>query len=123
MNIQSLNSPSTGPSSPRTSVTDTTATSSKKDTVVVEPQKTQQPTANVKVDGEQLKAAVKAANDFIQPFNGNLQFSIDKESGTTIVKVIDTVTKEVIKQFPSEEMLAIAKGLDQMTGLLVKQKV
>jgi len=71
---------------------------------------------------EQLQDVVKAANDLIKPYNNALQFSIDKDTGTTVVKVIDTNTKEVIKQMPSEEMLAMAKALDQLKGLLVKQK-
>lgn len=71
---------------------------------------------------EQLDTAVKAVNAFIQPINNDLQFSIDEDTGKTVVKVIDINTKEIIKQFPSEEMLAIAKALDGLKGLLVQQK-
>jgi flagellar protein FlaG len=71
---------------------------------------------------EQLNQAVKAVNDFVKLSNNSLQFSVDKDSGKTVVKVIDIATKEVIKQFPSEEMLAIAKALDGIKGLLVHQK-
>ena len=71
---------------------------------------------------EQLNTAVKAVNSFVQPINNDLEFSIDKDTGKTVVKVIDINTKEVIKQFPSEEMLAIAKALDGLKGLLVQQK-
>ena len=39
-----------------------------------------------------------------------------------IVKVMDNATKEVIRQIPSVEMLAIAKALDKIQGLLIKQK-
>ena len=38
-----------------------------------------------------------------------------------MVKVVDQSTKEVIRQIPSEEMLAIAKALDSLKGLLVRQ--
>lgn len=71
---------------------------------------------------EELNAVVKEVNDFIKPLNNSLQFSIDKETGTTVVKVIDTETQEMIKQISSEEMLALAKALDQLKGLLVKQQ-
>jgi flagellar protein FlaG len=125
MNIQSVNTLPPTQSAPRVVAAEATAASAKESVVAApqsQPQQPPQPTDRIKPSDEQLKTAVKAANDFIQPFNDRLQFSIDKDSGTTIVKVIDTNTKEVIRQFPSEEMLAIAKGLDQMTGLLVKQK-
>ena len=72
---------------------------------------------------EELDQAVKAVNEFVKPFNNALNFSVDQESKTTVVKVIDQSTKEVIRQIPSEEMLAIAKALDTVQGLLVRQKV
>lgn len=121
MNIQSVNTIPPAPSAPHVAATG--MASSAKESAVVATSQPAQTTVSAKPSDEQLQSAVKAANDFIQPFNGNLQFSIDKDTGTTVVKVIDTNTKEVIKQFPSAEMLAIAKGLDQLTGLLVKQKV
>jgi flagellar protein FlaG len=61
-------------------------------------------------------------NEFIKPLNNSLQFNIDDDTGKTVVKVIDTATKEVIRQFPSEEMLSIAKAIDKMQGLLIHQK-
>lgn len=73
-------------------------------------------------NSKQLAEAVKATNDFVNSVNNSLTFSVDKESGKTIVKVIDKSTKEVIRQIPSEEMLAIAQALDKIKGLLVHQK-
>lgn len=71
---------------------------------------------------DELNAVIKSVNDFIKPFNNNLQFNIDQDTGQTVVKVMDSATKEVIKQIPSEEMLSLAKALDQLKGLLVTQK-
>lgn len=71
---------------------------------------------------EELNAVIKSVNDFIKPFNNNLQFNIDQDTGQTVVKIMDSATKEVIKQIPSEDMLVLAKALDQLKGLLVKQK-
>ena len=70
----------------------------------------------------QLQTAVNAANDFIKPITNAVEFSLDKDSERMVVKVVDTVTKEVIRQFPSEEMLALAQALDKIQGLLIKQK-
>jgi flagellar protein FlaG len=38
-----------------------------------------------------------------------------------VVKIIDRNTKEVIRQMPSDEMIAIARTLDSIKGLFVKQ--
>lgn len=79
-------------------------------------------TSRPKPGKEELLAITKTVNDFVKPLNSTLQFNIDDSTGLTVVKVIDTDTKEVIKQIPSEDMLALAKALDQIKGLLVKQQ-
>lgn len=71
---------------------------------------------------EDVEQAVKQVNEFVRPINNALSFSLDHESDQMVVKVIDQGTKEVIRQIPSEEMLALAKALDTMKGLLVQQK-
>ncbi len=71
---------------------------------------------------KELNSAVKTANKFMQALSQNLQFSIDKDTEKVVVKLVDNSTKEVVKQIPSEEMLAIAKALDKFQGLLVKEK-
>ena len=74
------------------------------------------------VSREQLNQAIKATKDFVGSINSSLDFSVDEDTGSVVVKVIDKETKEVIRQFPSEEMLSIAKALESIKGLLVKQK-
>ncbi len=57
-----------------------------------------------------------------QPVAQNLLFSIDDDTGRTIVKIVDSQTDEVIRQMPSEEVLAISKAIDKLQGLLIKQQ-
>ena len=71
---------------------------------------------------QQLDDAVKAVSSIVGSVNNSLEFSVDGSSGKTVVKIVDTGTKEVIRQIPSEEMIAIAKALDGIKGLLVRQK-
>ncbi|MCF6252465.1 MAG: flagellar protein FlaG [Methylococcaceae bacterium] len=59
-----------------------------------------------------LGDAVKQLNSYVQSINRNLEFNIDKDSGQTVVKVIDAETDEMIRQIPNEEALKIAKQLD-----------
>lgn len=74
------------------------------------------------VDIGTVKKAAEQINKLVQQFDRNLQFTVDKDTGTQVVKVIDTETKDVIRQMPTEEMLAIAKALDKLQGLLIKEK-
>lgn len=70
----------------------------------------------------QLQGAVDKINSAMKEINSNLQFSIDDDTKRVVVKVIESKTGEVIKQFPSEEALSIAKAIDRFQqGLLVKQ--
>lgn len=71
----------------------------------------------------QLQEMVDKISQTIQSIAKDLQFSVDEETGESVVKVVDAKTKEVIRQFPSEEILAISKRLDELSGLLIKQKV
>ena len=71
---------------------------------------------------ETIESAAKAVQNFVQPMSGNLEFTVDEDTGQTVIKVIDNQTKELIRQIPSEEMLEIAKALDRLQGLLVRQK-
>lgn len=71
---------------------------------------------------QQVEAAVEAVKDFIQPMASNLAFEMDEDTGRTVVKITDASSGELIRQIPSEEMLEIAKALDRLQGLLVKQK-
>ncbi|MBS0309451.1 MAG: flagellar protein FlaG [Proteobacteria bacterium] len=66
--------------------------------------------------------AVRNINRAMQEQSQDLEFSIDKDSKRTIVKIIDQKTKEVLRQIPSVEALEIAKALDQMKGLLIHQQ-
>ncbi|MBU1191900.1 MAG: flagellar protein FlaG [Gammaproteobacteria bacterium] len=67
-----------------------------------------------------VEQAVNQMNQFVQTLNRDLQFSVDEDSGRTVVKVLDTETKEVIRQIPSEELLRMATYLTDGGGLLLK---
>lgn len=73
-------------------------------------------------DKNTVQEAAKRLQDFVSGVRGDIQFSVDNDSGKTVVKVVDSSTKEVIRQFPSEEAIDLAKALDRFQGLLVKQQ-
>jgi flagellar protein FlaG len=71
---------------------------------------------------QQLADAVKSINKTLQEQSQGVEFAVDGDTDRMIVKVIDHETKEVLRQIPSEEVLAIAKALDKAQGLLLQQK-
>jgi flagellar protein FlaG len=79
--------------------------------------------APLQASGEELKSAVAAINKVMQQSNRNLEFSVDTDSHRTVVRMVDTSTGELIRQYPSETTLAISRGIEQFQqGLLLKQK-
>jgi flagellar protein FlaG len=70
---------------------------------------------------EQVNQAVSNINKSLQTLSQDVVFSVDNDSNRTIVKVVDQRTKEVIRQIPSPEALEIAKALDTVQGLLIRQ--
>ena len=124
MDIQSLSSGAfTGMATPqpRNIVPDQAATSLSPITASSQTDPSHNASVNP-VSKEQLNTAVAATRDFVGSINSSLEFSVDEDTGTSVVKIMDKETKELIRQIPSEEMLAIAKALDTIKGLLFHQK-
>lgn len=70
---------------------------------------------------DSLRETVKQMNKFLESMNNrSLQFSIDEDTNIKLVKLVDVQSKEVIRQFPSEELLTIARAIDKFQGLLIK---
>ncbi len=69
-----------------------------------------------------LEAARQAANHALQKSGRELAFEFDDASNRMIARLIDTKTKEVLRQVPSVETIAIAKALaeERPTGVLLK---
>lgn len=79
--------------------------------------------AEEQASAAQLQNAMEGINKALRQSGKSLEFSVDENSRRQVVKVVDTETGDVIRQFPSEEMLAISRSIDSVQqGLLIKQK-
>lgn len=47
-----------------------------------------------------------------------LKFQSDKETGETVIQLIDSETGEVVRQIPPEELLHVIKALRDLKGML-----
>lgn len=87
------------------------------------PAVTPQPAPQQQPSKEQVQKAVESMRQMIETTAPNsLAFSIDDDTGKTIVRVTDAQTGEMIRQIPSKELLEIARSLDKMQGMLLRQK-
>lgn len=82
-----------------------------------------QPPQQVSEPGrEEVTKAVQQIQQAVQTMTRSLQFSIDDESGKTVVTLTDSETGEVIRQVPSQEVIELASNIGRLQGMLVKQK-
>lgn len=71
-------------------------------------------------DPKEVQQRVEELNAAMKQHASSILFSIDEESGRTIVKVVDTDTDTVLRQYPSKELLAISRQIDQFQGMFIK---
>ena len=70
-------------------------------------------TAEPVVDEKAIEEAVREFEQQAQLAQRELHFSIDKDSGRTVIKVMDASTQEVVRQIPSDEALRVARKLSE----------
>jgi flagellar protein FlaG len=72
-------------------------------------------------ENQQLADAVKALNERYATQRTDLRFTVDKDSGNTVVAIVDSKDGTVLRQIPSEEALRISRALSQTRGSLIEQ--
>jgi flagellar protein FlaG len=93
-----------------------------------QPQKRQAPAAEAKpaetteASAEQIQSAINKIQQSVPLAQQNMQFSVDDETGKTVVSITDKDSGELIRQVPSEELMEIAKNIGRMQGLLVNNQ-
>jgi len=70
--------------------------------------------ADQNVSPEELKRVVVQANAFIQSVQRNLEFSVDQDTHTMVMKVVDRDSGEVVRQIPPEQALSMLKQLNEV---------
>jgi flagellar protein FlaG len=54
--------------------------------------------------------------------NRSIEFQVDPDTRQIVVRLIDTQSNEVLRQIPSQEMLEIAKSIDHLQGVLLRNR-
>lgn len=75
----------------------------------------------VQLSAEQTRQSLREINKVMDALAISVQFEIDPDYSEVIIKVVDQDTGKVIRQLPSEEVVRVAKALDNLKGLLFAQ--
>jgi flagellar protein FlaG len=92
----------------------------------------QQPDQAEKVAAEQAQQRAQASkeldstkelaaklNKLPQSVRRNLEFSLDQATGQQVIRVLDSETKELVRQIPSDQVLHLIKRVQEMQGDVV----
>lgn len=82
------------------------------------------------VSRQAIERVVSELEAYVQSAQRNLDFHVDDKTGRVIVKVVDPTNDSVIRQIPSEEMIALSHRLQEfmddnqldMRGMLLEIK-
>jgi len=70
-----------------------------------------------------VHGAIEKLNKIAEEQKKDVSFSVDEKSESTVIKVFRTQTGELIKQFPSEEILAMRARVRDNTSWFFDSKV
>jgi flagellar protein FlaG len=76
-------------------------------------------TARPPTPAQEVQRAVAILNQLIEPVTSSVSFKIDDSTGKTVIRVMDTDTNTLIRQFPTEEALALTRVLDAHQGRIL----
>ncbi len=76
-----------------------------------------------KVSKDDINQAIIEIKDQVAATGRNINFSFDEELDIVIIKVVNKDTEEVVRQLPSEEVVELARYLQESKGLLLQEEV
>jgi flagellar protein FlaG len=66
--------------------------------------------------------AVERANKVLAGTPNHAEFSVHKPYGDIVVKIVNSETQEIIREFPSEKVLALLDKLQELNGTIIDEK-
>lgn len=71
---------------------------------------------------KKLVEAVKKSNPDIMGTSTNLEFSVHEKTKQVLVKIVDSNTKEVLKELPSEKILDMVANMIEKSGIFIDKR-
>lgn len=120
MNIQSIGKFGDGAPQPAAPQGAAAADAPKPDTLKLQAIAAQPARPPAQTDVQDAIQAIRKRIEVASP--GSLEFSIDEDARMTVVRITDRNTGDLIRQIPAQELVELAKDLDRMQGLLLRQQ-
>ncbi|WP_394707122.1 flagellar protein FlaG [uncultured Desulfobacter sp.] len=91
-------------------------------TEVKETKESSKQTTGPQMTTDEVKEMVEFFQEMSETIQTKLSFSVDEENNEVVVKIFDKESEELIRQFPSEEMLALQDKMSDLAGFLFDEK-
>ncbi len=75
------------------------------------------------LSSEQVNGMTDALNKFLEPTKASLKFEFHEKLEEYYVTLVDSNTKEVIREIPPKKMLDIYAAMAEFMGLIVDKKI
>ncbi|HOR28032.1 MAG TPA: flagellar protein FlaG [Candidatus Sumerlaeota bacterium] len=67
---------------------------------------------------DDIRQTAEKINEYLRIADTHLEFSVSEQTGRIVVHVIDSETREIVREIPPETMNRFAKRMTLMRGLL-----
>lgn len=72
---------------------------------------------------DEIISSIEKANKKLQGSATELSFSVHSGTKQIMIKILDTNTKEIVKEIPSEKILDMVANLMETAGLIIDKKM
>jgi flagellar protein FlaG len=72
---------------------------------------------------QQMAAVASQLQEFLNSSQRDVEFHVDADTQRQVVTVRDSVTGQVIRQFPNEDVIRVVKNLTAQQGTLLDEAV
>lgn len=74
-----------------------------------------------KTSGDELEKVLARLNTTVKRLEPHLEFSTAEDCGRVVVRLVDGTRNEVLRQYPTDDVIELSKRLDDLRGLLVER--
>ena len=72
---------------------------------------------------DEVIASLEKANKMVDGYDRRFEISVHEKTGNVMVKVINSITDEVIREIPSEKVLDMVVGFMETAGIIVDKRI
>jgi flagellar protein FlaG len=76
-----------------------------------------------KLTKEQMEKTVESLNGFVSPTQTSLRFTLHEKLNEYYVQVVDSNTKEVVREIPSKKMMDFYASMKENIGIFIDKKI